>query len=384
MTTSATPQATMATSSTADGGYDDTLIGREPTLYALRNSLDPLHPEQLQRRMAAEQTLNEMMLARWEGSRPAGAPPLAPTLLAFGELNRAADQACAQACGVVAGLPCDARGYRRRFADNLATNARLVDTIGRVGITRYDPMSFCNAVLTHAVSRPPVGCAGALQVQGCRVTPGFDVLLQTARAYAKRVKARHVLFVNVAGTQIPPYFAASLWAKQARALPQPAGMTTEHRRAWLAAPGDVEASAYGIEGTYIEYGAWPDGLLVSPDTLHRLAHEIADLVVQRPATLMVFGCNAGKDRSGLTNALVRLALAWRAHGVPDDVAPDILRVVAQIQQARPEALRTAERFKLLFFAAEALAARYRDGSQVQAQVPQAATPVRVASRLAVR
>ena len=381
MKTSATPQVTMATHTTADGGYGGTLVGRELALYALRNSLDPSRLEQLQRRMAAEQALRERLLARWEGARLAGTEPLAPALLAFAELGRVAEQAGTQACGVVAGLPCDIRGYRRRVSDNLATNARLVDTIGRVGVTRYDPMTFCNAVLTHAVSRPPVGCAGVLQIQGCEVTAGFDVLLQTARAYAKRVKARHVLFVNVAGGQIPPYFASSLWAKQVRALPQPAGMTTEHRRAWLAAPGDVETSAYGIEGTYVEYSGWPDGLLVSPETLQRLADEIADIVLLRPATLLVVGCNAGKDRSGLVNALVRLALAWRTQGVPDVLASDILRVVTEIQQGRPEALRTVERFRLLFFAAEAMAARLRDASHEKTHASPAQASAR-ASRLA--
>jgi hypothetical protein len=61
----------------------------------------------------------------------------------------------------------------------------------------------------------------------------------------------------------------------------------------------------------------------------------------------------------LVNALVQLELQWLQTGVPDTLTPDVLQVVARIQQARPEALRTVERFKLLFLAAESLAYRLR-------------------------
>jgi hypothetical protein len=337
--------------------YRADLTPQEASLFDRRNRLDPADPEQLQQRLAVEQSLNSLVLRRLSAGQGSTPQQLAAFLAAAELLGRGAEAVKASGCTVVEGLSPDSQQDNRRYVDNVAADARLVDTQGRLGVWAFDSTTFCNAVLTHEPAEAPPPSRGFVQIQGPVTAQGLDALAATVFHYARRTQAEHVFFINMAGTQIAPYLKNMGWAQGVQADVQQTEFFTGAQTATLAPRGTPPAK--GLSASYIEYADWPDGLIVFPKRLAALAKASAATLHRHPKPLVVIGCNAGKDRSGLLNALLQLHLRWQHRGLPRDINPDLLQVIGGIQLGRPEALRSRERLLVLYHAAQHMADGFR-------------------------
>lgn len=224
----------------------------------------------------------------------------------------------------------------QRYLFNLLTDFSIVQRDGTVGRT-CTPENF----VSLGEIDPPLpdnGEVGFLQGQGPVTVEAKSRYFEAAFQYATRRQIQHIVFVNAAeGDAQIPSFASDL--------------------------NEAAASMF-LPVSYVGSIQWADGSLTTPLGAAMFAKRVVQRVQANPLPAMVVAnCNAGLDRSGITNVLVRaIGFIDAAHAqqhpwstVLAQTFDQVPTWVARLKRVRPHAISSWGRYLFIYQAINAYA-----------------------------